>query len=185
MDVFIPPDSQSRLVHLSRQTLNDFVLGVERDGENISDPHLQTRAYGAFVSLHKEKKLRGCVGNCAPNAALYQMVIAMTQAAASQDSRVVPISEDELDDIRIDITVLSALVKVSDPLSLEIGKHGLYIEQEERRGVLLPQVAAQYRWDINTFLEETCVKAGLGKQAWKEAATEVSTFTALIIGEEG
>ena len=185
MDVFIPPDSQRRLAHLSRQTLNDFVRGIERAGEEITDPHLQCRAYGAFVSLHKQEELRGCIGNCAPDAALYQMVIAMTQAAASRDSRVAPISADELDDIRIDITVLSALIKVSDPLSLEIGKHGLYVEQEGRRGVLLPQVAAQYRWDMKTFLEQTCAKAGLRKHAWKEAATKVSTFTALIIEEEG
>lgn len=185
MDVFIPPDSQKRLVHLSRQTLNYFVRGIEGDSEEISDPHLQSRAYGAFVSLHKKEELRGCIGNCTPNAALYQMVIAMTQAAASRDSRVAPISEDELGDLRIDITLLSALVKVTDPLSLEIGKHGLYVEQEGKRGVLLPQVAAQYRWDMKTFLEQTCAKAGLRKHAWKEANTELSTFTALLIAEEG
>ena len=95
-----------------------------------------------------------------------------------------PIAKDELADIRIDISVLSPLVKVRDPLSLEVGKHGLYVAKRGQRGVLLPQVATQYRWDMKTFLEQTCVKAGLRKHAWKDSDTEVSTFTALIIEEQ-
>jgi AmmeMemoRadiSam system protein A len=185
VDVFIPPDSQRRLVHLSRQTLYDFVRGIEGQNQEISDSNLQRRNYGAFVSLHKKGELRGCIGNCAPLAPLYQLVIDMTRAAASRDSRMAPIAEDELDDIHIDITVLSPLVRVNQPLSLEIGKHGLYVEQTGRHAVLLPQVAMQYHWDMRTFLQETCIKAGLKKNAWKDATTEVSAFTALIIEEEG
>ena len=184
-DVFIPPDSQTRLLHLSRRTLTDFVSGVERPIEEISDPNLQTHEYGAFVSLHKAEELRGCVGNCAPRTPLYQTVIEMTQAAASRDGRMAPISENELDNIRIDITVLSPLVRASHPLSLQVGKHGLSITLGGKRGVLLPQVATQHRWDMKPFLEQTCVKEGLRKNAWREPNVEVSTFTALIMEEQG
>ena len=183
-DVFLPPDSQRRLLSLSRQTLNDFVRGIERLAEAISDPNLQTRDYGAFVSLHKKQELRGCIGNCASKDPLYQTVIEMTRAAASRDTRMAPVSEDELDDIRIDITVLSPMVRARDPLSLEVGKHGLHVTQGGRRGVLLPQVAAQYQWDMKTFLEQTCIKAGLRKNAWRDATIEVSTFTALVMEEQ-
>jgi uncharacterized protein len=183
-DVFIPPDSQKRLLQLARQTLEDFVRGAERHIEEISDPHLQGCDYGAFVSLHKQQTLRGCVGNCAPDARLYEVVIEMTQAAASRDNRMAPISADELDDIRIDITVLSPLVRVDDPLALQVGKHGLHVAQGAKRGVLLPQVAPQHEWDMKTFVEQTCVKAGLRKNAWKDPRTEISTFTGLIIEEQ-
>jgi uncharacterized protein len=183
-DVFIPPDSQKRLLQLARQTLEDFVRGAERHVEEISDPHLQGCDYGAFVSLHKQQTLRGCVGNCAPDARLYEVVIEMTQAAASRDNRMAPISADELDDIRIDITVLSPLVRVDDPLALQVGKHGLHVAQGAKRGVLLPQVAPQHEWDMKTFVEQTCIKAGLRKNAWKDPRTEISTFTGLIIEEQ-
>jgi len=183
-DVFIPPDSQKRLLQLARQTLEDFVRRAERHVEEISDPHLQSCDYGAFVSLHKQQTLRGCVGNCAPDARLYEVVIEMTQAAASRDNRMAPISADELDDIRIDITVLSPLVRVDDPLALQVGKHGLHVAQGAKRGVLLPQVAPQHEWDMKTFVEQTCVKAGLRKNAWKDPRTEISTFTGLIIEEQ-
>ena len=105
-DVFLPPDSQRRLLQVARQTLEEFVRGAERHVKEISDPSLQSCDYGAFVSLHNQQTLRGCVGNCAPNARLFEVVIEMTEAAASRDGRMAPVSADELDDIRIDITVL-------------------------------------------------------------------------------
>ena len=108
----------------------------------------------------------------------------MTEAAASRDHRVAPIRDSELPDIRIDISVLSPLELVSDPLFLKVGTHGLHIGRGERRGVLLPQVATQHGWDIETFLSQTCLKAGLAKNAWKWPGTKISTFQALIIEEE-
>jgi AmmeMemoRadiSam system protein A len=183
-NVYLPSESQRKLMELSRQTLEDFVRGIERQREEIDDPHLQSREYGAFVSLHKKEELRGCIGNCAPKARLFETVSEMTEAAASRDPRVRPVSKKELGEIRIDITVLSPLESVNDPLALEIGQHGLYIASGDQRGVLLPQVATQYGWDIKTFLEQTCLKAGLQKNAWKESDVQVSGFTALIIEEQ-
>ena len=152
--------------------------------EKIDDPYLLARDYGAFVSLHKGQELRGCVGTCFPTQPLYETVIETTEAAASRDYRVPPISESELTDIRIEISVLSPLRFVDDPLSLEVGKHGLHVEYGGKKGILLPQVAIQYGWDIETFLRQACVKAGLAKRAWKWPGAKISSFTALIIEEE-
>jgi AmmeMemoRadiSam system protein A len=182
-DVYLPLDSQRRLVALSRRALAEFVLHLERQNERMDDPYLQSREFGAFVSLHKEEELRGCIGNCAPTTPLFETVTEMTQAAAARDRRVTPISAKELTEIRIDITVLSPLQTVEDPLALEVGRHGLHIASGGKRGVLLPQVAPRYKWDIKTFLEQTCVKAGLRKHAWLEPSTRISSFTALIIEE--
>ncbi len=183
-EIHIPPDSQKRLIHLSRQTLEGFVLGMKRPHVEINDPYLQTTEYGAFVSLHKGGELRGCVGTCSPTQRLFETVIEMTEAAASRDHRVPPIIEGELSDIHIDISVLSPLELAFDPLALEVGKQGLHVSRGEKHGVLLPQVAGQYGWNIETFLFQTCVKAGLAKDAWKWPGTKISSFTALIIEEE-
>jgi uncharacterized protein len=183
-DVYLPPESQRKLMELSRYALQHFVRGEERRPADIDDPYLQSREYGAFVSLHKQQELRGCIGNCVPNAPLFEIVTEMTEAAASRDPRVKPVSQKELDEIRIDITVLSPLECVHDPLALEIGRHGLYIASAGKRGILLPQVAAQNGWTIKTFLEQTCLKAGLRKNAWKDSDIQVSGFTALIIEEQ-
>lgn len=182
-DVYLPLDSQRRLLGLSRRALAEFVLHLERQSERVDDPYLQSHEFGAFVSLHKEEELRGCIGNCAPTTPLYETVTEMTEAAASRDRRVTPISGKELTEIRIDITVLSPLQTVEDPLALEVGRHGLHIASGGKRGILLPQIAPRYRWDIKTFLEQTCVKAGLRKHAWSEPSTRISSFTALIIEE--
>jgi AmmeMemoRadiSam system protein A len=182
--VNLPPSSQSRLIGLSRRALESFVRNETQRAESIDDPCLLNSDYGAFVSLHRQEELRGCIGTCFPTSPLYETVIEMTEAAASRDCRVAPIASSELSEIRIDISVLSPLQPVSDPLRLEIGTHGLYVESGGKRGVLLPQVAVQYGWDMETFLSQTCIKAGLRKSAWKEpGGAKVSSFTAMILEE--
>jgi AmmeMemoRadiSam system protein A len=183
-EVYLPADSQKRLLEIARQTLTEFVRGTARSVQKPEDSYLQCDTYGAFVTLYKGEELRGCVGNCTPHGPLYETVIDVTEAAASRDSRVAPIVESELDEIHLDITVISPLEKTARPLDLEIGKHGLFIGRGGKRGVLLPQVAREHGWDKETFLAQTCVKAGLAKDAWRNPDTEVSTFTALIIEEK-
>jgi AmmeMemoRadiSam system protein A len=183
-DVYLPVESQQRLIRIARQTLEKFVSRSDCECGESADPNLETCLYGAFVTLYKKNVLRGCIGTCIPTSPLYETIIAMTEAAASRDRRVRPIQADELNQIRIDISVLSPLEESTDPLSLEIGKHGLHVSRDGKRGVLLPQVAAEYDWDIETFLEQTCVKAALPKDAWRWPGTRVSCFTALIIEEE-
>lgn len=183
MEIDIPPPSQTKLIELARATLEDFVCNIDGNEIAVDDPHLNTQEYGAFVSLHRGKELRGCIGTCFPTAPLCETVKDMTEAAASRDRRVAAIAPSELGQIQIEISVLSPLFKAVSPLTLEIGRHGLYISNRGRRGVLLPQVATQYGWDMKKFLQQTCVKAGLPKDAWQRRETEISAFTTLIIEE--
>jgi AmmeMemoRadiSam system protein A len=182
-EIAIPVESQQRLLQLSRRTLENFVRRAARCSEPLTDPFLENARYGAFVSLHSASELRGCIGNCTPDQSLSTMVMDLTEAAACRDPRVKPIRPEELAAIRIEISVLSRLERVDNPLALQPGKHGLYIACGERRGVLLPQVATEHGWDIETFLEQGCRKADLEKRAWKNPNTTISSFTALVIGE--
>lgn len=182
--IYIPPASQKNLLYLSRQTLERFVFGGETKFEETDDPYLLSSDYGGFVSLHKGPELRGCIGTCFPTHPLYRTVIEMTEAAASRDTRVFPINPGELHEIRIGISVLSPLHTVEDLMSLEIGKHGLYVAIGEKRAVLLPQVATGYGWDMETFLCQVCLKAGVPEDAWKWPESKISSFTALVFEEE-
>jgi len=184
VEVSLPAQSQRRLLEIARLTLERVACGRSPELIESEDPHLEKIGYGAFVSLFNRKKLRGCVGTCTPAQSLREVVIEMTEAAATRDRRVKPVRADELEEIRIDISVISSLEKSAAPLSLEVGKHGLHIAAGRKRGVLLPQVATERGWDMETFLEQTCLKADLPRDAWRRADTTVSSFTALIIEEE-
>lgn len=183
-DVHLPAASQRRLIEIARQTLESVIRRCPRPNVANDDPYLESVNYGAFVTLFNDDELRGCIGTCTPSHSLRDTVIDMTEAAATRDRRVRPIAANELTRIDIDISVLSPLVRATDPLALEIGKHGLHVTSGHKRGVLLPQVAVEYCWDIKTFLEQTCLKASLPKDAWDSPETVVSSFTALIIEEE-
>jgi hypothetical protein len=142
-------------------------------------PNLEGKR-GAFVSLHKGGRLRGCIGQIVPAKALYQTIEDMAVAAAFDDPRFEPLSARELKDLELEISVLTPMERLKSPEEIEIGKHGLYIKKGFYSGLLLPQVAAEYGWDRNTFLEETCRKAGLPRTAWKEKGTEIYIFSADI-----
>jgi AmmeMemoRadiSam system protein A len=171
-------------LELARQTLEDFVRKARRSHAEIHDAALQVRDRGVFVSLHKKGELRGCIGTVSGRGLLYETVIEMTEAAASRDCRVEPVQPGELDKICISISILSSLEATDRPLQLEVGKHGLHVIQGMRRGLLLPQVATEQQWTMQTFLEQTCLKAGLRKNAWRRRDTLVSYFTTLIIEEQ-
>ena len=137
---------------------------------------------GAFVTLRSGARLRGCVGRVEAAAPLYQTVQECTIAAAIHDSRFDPVRREEVADLQIEISVLSSLQQVQ-PGQIEVGHHGLVVSQGEQRGLLLPQVAAEWRWDSIRFLEETCAKAGLPRNAWNLGAS-IQAFTAQIFREE-
>ncbi|HWH77456.1 MAG TPA: AmmeMemoRadiSam system protein A [Candidatus Binatus sp.] len=183
-EIELPVDSQKRLIEIARQTLEDVASGRPRRKFSDEDGYLKSTNYGAFVSLFSGDELRGCIGTCTPSQALSELVVEMTEAAATRDPRVAPIRADELERIRIDISVLSPLAPAKEPLSLEVGRHGIHISRSRQRAVLLPQVALEHGWDIETFLQQTCLKANLPKDAWHWPDTKVSSFTAMIIEEE-
>jgi len=135
---------------------------------------------GAFVTLKTHGQLRGCIGYIQAIKPLSQTIIDMAQAAAFQDPRFPPLSRQELKDLSIEISALTPLRQIRDTQEIQVGKHGLFIERGYTSGLLLPQVATEYGWDTLTFLEQTCQKAGLPKDAWKEKNTKIFVFSAEI-----
>jgi AmmeMemoRadiSam system protein A len=145
-------------------------------------PVLQEKR-GVFVTLKKRGQLRGCIGYIQAYKPLAQAVEEMALAAAFQDPRFAPLKRSELQDLSIEISVLSPLKRIETVEEIEIGKHGLYIMLGHHSGLLLPQVATEYGWDALTFLEETCYKAGLPHDAWRDKQAVIFTFSAEIIEE--
>ncbi len=137
---------------------------------------------GAFVSLHRGRVLRGCVGMVAPVRPLADTVAACAVAAATEDPRFDPLRPSEIAGLTIEISALDASFRVQDPSQITIGVHGLMMSEGRRRGLLLPQVAVQQGWDVVTFLEETCLKAGLPATAWSNRAI-VEAFSAQVFSE--
>jgi AmmeMemoRadiSam system protein A len=139
---------------------------------------------GAFVSLHNRGELRGCIGHIEPTEPLGGVVTRCAVAAASTDPRFPPITAEELKQIDIEISLLGPLEEIHDPGEIEVGRHGLVVEQGWQRGLLLPQVATEWNWDAETFLAHTCTKAGLARDAWKRGA-RIFRFEAEVFGESG
>jgi AmmeMemoRadiSam system protein A len=169
------------LLQIARSALALGVAGRPLLQEFPSDEILQL-AGGAFVTLHRRGRLRGCVGQLPGRDPLVAVVAHCARAAALDDSRFEPVGLAEVSEIEIEVSVLSALEDVTLG-AIEAGKHGLVVSQGRQRGVLLPQVASQFNWGAQRLLEETCVKAGLDRDAWKDPATRVQAFTAEVFSE--
>jgi uncharacterized protein len=142
---------------------------------HLSDPR------GVFTTLYLDGNLRGCVGYALPVAPLYRAVCETARAAAFEDSRFLPVSEQEAPRLQVSLSVLSRLFPIQAE-QVEIGRHGLVICLGGRRGLLLPQVPIEYDWDRQTFIEQTCRKAGLPFDAWRKGAT-LEAFTAEVFGD--
>jgi AmmeMemoRadiSam system protein A len=140
------------------------------------------RPQGAFVSLHSGRRLRGCVGIVLPERPLAETVIGCAAAAATEDPRFDALGIADLEGVTIEISALDPPFRVTDPSQLTLGTHGLMVTLGRRRGLLLPQVALDQGWDLRTFLEETCLKAGLPPEAWTRGAV-VEAFSAQVFSE--
>ncbi len=138
---------------------------------------------GAFVTLHIDQTLRGCIGRIEAVEPLWHIVADMAVAAAFRDPRFRPLARNELERVDIEISVLSPLEPVQDVADITIGTHGLFIQKGVFSGLLLPQVASSRNWDVNTFLEETCRKAGLKPNDWQEQDAELFMFSAEVFSE--
>jgi AmmeMemoRadiSam system protein A len=139
---------------------------------------------GAFVTIRLGGDLRGCIGYIASDLPLARVVDDVARKAATEDPRFPPLTQSELARATLEISVLSPLEKVNDTAEIQVGRDGLVIELYGRRGLLLPQVAAEYGWDRETFLEHTSRKAGLPVDAWKDPEAKIYRFTAEIVDEE-
>jgi AmmeMemoRadiSam system protein A len=138
---------------------------------------------GVFVTLEVHGKLHGCIGVIEPRDTLRESVAHCAQSAALHDPRFPPLRPAELPGLQIEISVLSPLSPI-DPKDVEIGKHGLVMATEGKRGLLLPQVATEHHFSREEFLEETCRKAGLPRDAWRDPETNVYGFTCEVFRED-
>lgn len=174
-------EQRQELLRAARRTLEVFLSeGQSPIIETSSDALLQKR--GAFVSLHKGPALRGCIGTFEASDPLLDTIQRMAVAAASTDPRFPKVNLEELGELTLEISVLSPLVETT-PEEIEVGRHGIYITRGFHRGVLLPQVATDNGWDRDTFLEHTCLKAGLPPNAWKDPDARIERFSAEVFAE--
>ncbi len=173
---------QKTLLQIARTTLEGYVggKGIPRT-DRLSDKLMEKR--GVFVTLQKGGMLRGCIGYIKPIQPLALAVAEMTVSASSRDPRFPPVTSGELKDIHIEISALGPMKKIQDVGEIKIGQHGLYIVKGEYSGLLLPQVATTYGWHTEEFLKQTCVKAGLPSNAWKDKETQTYIFSAQIFSE--
>jgi len=179
VDLGLTEDEKQRLRQIATTVIEHRILDKPVPRFEIDSERLNEKR-GAFVTLHKGGELRGCIGNIRGSQQLYKTVAQMAEEAAFNDPRFQPVSREELKDLDIEISVLTPLRRIEDVEEIETGKHGIYIEKGFFSGLLLPQVATEYGWDRKTFLEHTCYKAGLHRDAWKEEDTKIYIFSADI-----
>lgn len=147
------------------------------------DSEILKEMRGAFVTLKKRGNLRGCIGYIRAFKPLAETVREMAIAAAFNDPRFPSLKAEEMKDLTFEISVLSPLKQINDINEIEVGTHGLYIVSGHNSGLLLPQVAVEYGWDRETFLKETCHKAGLPPLAWMHKETDIYIFSADYFGD--
>jgi AmmeMemoRadiSam system protein A len=173
------PEERGLLLKLAHESI---LSALERREISLTppSPHL-AEPRGAFTTIYFQGLLRGCVGYVFPIASLYCAVAETARAAAFEDTRFSPVTLEEAPELEVSLSILSQL-KVIKPEEIEIGRHGLMIAHSGRRGLLLPQVPVEHGWDRVTFIEQTCCKAGLPRDAWQKGAT-LEAFTAEVFGD--
>jgi len=180
----VSPGTQDVLLRLAREAIAAHLCG-EGCGPLPAVQDEPAECGGVFVTLRNKGRLRGCIGRFNPEGGLAETVRAMALAAlADPRFRHCPITQEELDDLHIEISVLSPMVRTAEPLSLVPGVHGIYIRRDYYGGCFLPQVATEQGWDRRTFLTRCCAdKAGLPPDAWRDPQTEVYLFTSEVFEE--
>lgn len=174
---------KSTLLAIARQAIETCV----RTGSFNAEPREEmalNRRNGCFVTIKQRGQLRGCIGNFQSEHPLFREVAEMAVASATKDPRFYPMKEEDITDFALEISVLSPLRKIDNIQEIEVGRHGIYLEKGFYRGVLLPQVATEHGWDRETFLKQTCLKAGLPTNAYAAEDAGIYVFSAQIFGEE-
>ena len=173
-------DAQLQLLAIARAALEARVRGTrvpESGSHRESEP-----GQGAFVTIFCKGELRGCLGRVTSDWALPELVRHLAQEVADSDPRFTPVAPHELNDIALEVSVLTPEREVQSIDEIELGRHGLIVEQGSRKGLLLPQVPTEHDWDRETFVSQTCLKAGLPADAWRHGA-RLLVFEAQVFGE--
>lgn len=177
-------EEQKTLLKLSRDVLLSYIKNSPLPKiEDYKITENLKQQYGVFVTLHKKGDLRGCIGYIEGRCPVYQAVIDNTVNSSTCDPRFIPVQENELKDIDIEISVMTPLKKIKSTDEIVIGKHGLVIRKGGRSGLFLPQVPIEWNWNKQEYLMHLCQKASLPLDAWKEGA-ELYTFSAQVFGEK-
>jgi AmmeMemoRadiSam system protein B/AmmeMemoRadiSam system protein A len=176
-------EEKSELLALARKSAEYAVQTHKAYEPAASASETLNREYGAFVTLTEDGMLRGCIGYTSAVKPLYITVRDTASYAALCDPRFRPVSVTELSQLQYEISVLSPLRRVTDTQQIKVGEHGLLMKNGEYEGLLLPQVPVEQKWDRQKFLEETCIKAGMRSECWKDEDTDIFMFTAVVFGE--
>lgn len=177
---------QKNLLDIARQTVESYVREGKIPEFNIEDERLQKKE-GAFVTLHKDGELRGCLGQIIPSdQPLFEVVRDMAISACSEDYRFNPVAKNELDKLDYEISVLSVPEEIDNWQNIKLGEHGVIVEKGRQGGVFLPQVATETGWDLEEFLSQLCSqKAGLPSDCYKnDKDIKLSVFTAQVFSKE-
>jgi AmmeMemoRadiSam system protein A len=174
-------EEKNDLIDIVKKTIQCKLDGKKTPAFKAGSETLKEKR-GAFVTLKKDARLRGCIGYIEAKRPLYETVQEMAIASAFNDPRFPPLTRDELQHLTLEVSVLTPLKIIKNIEEIEVGLHGIYIVKGYRSGLLLPQVALEYGWDRLTFLEETCRKAGLSQDTWKEKDTKIYVFSADVFG---
>jgi AmmeMemoRadiSam system protein A len=168
------------LVNIAREAVKGAAAGAPAATIDISGEFPE--ASGAFVTLKRGGRLRGCIGTLQCTRPLAEEVRRVAVSAAREDPRFSPLTPSELEDLEIEVSVLGPLEEIDpfDAAAFEIGQHGLVVEQGRRRGLLLPQVATEWNWNRETFLSQTALKAGLPAEAWRQGARVFRFFAEVL-----
>lgn len=174
------------LLALARESVEYAVRNHEPYAPSAPSSETLDREYGVFTTLTEDGALRGCVGYTSPSKPLYLTVRDTATLAALRDPRFAPVAVTDLPRLAYEISVLSPLRRVTDIAEIEVGRDGLLMKNAASEGLLLPQVAAEQHWDRQTFLEQTCRKAGMHANCWKDENTDIFRFTAVVFnGKSG
>jgi AmmeMemoRadiSam system protein A len=175
-------DDKKELLRIARDVIAAAVTGKKTSPSKSTSKALSDLC-GAFVTLHLLGELRGCIGYIEPRFPLRETVEEVAQKAALEDPRFPPLTPKELERVEIEVSVLSPLKKVADVNEIVVGTHGLIIDAGYTRGLLLPQVATEWGWGREQFLSQTCRKAGLQADAWKQKKVTIYSFTSAVFSE--
>ncbi len=179
----LSPHERAELLRLARDTITTYLQERTVLPYHTTNPHF-LRQGGAFVTLKKHGDLRGCIGYIVSDKPIYETIQEVAISAAVQDPRFPAVRLQEMEELTVEISLLSPMHLVTDTDRIVVGQHGLLIRRGYHQGLLLPQVAPEQGWDREEFLEGVCYKAGLSPNAWRDPATELYSFTAEVFGED-
>jgi AmmeMemoRadiSam system protein A len=175
-DLHFTEEERALMKEMVRETIESTLFGKKESTLQVP-PKLKEKM-GAFVCLKTHGELKGCIGHIKGFLPLDKTIREMARQAAFHDPRFAPLDASEWKETEIEISVLTPMRKIDRVEEIEVGVHGLYIEKGTDTGLLLPQVALEYGWDRTTFLEYTCMKAGLPKDAWSSKGINIYVFSA-------